>query len=70
MPRRSSAQSNQSNLFRLATPPLPAPALPPGFAYRDGLVSPEEEREPVEHFEALPFRPFEFHGFLGKRRVL
>jgi hypothetical protein len=70
MPRRSSALSNQGNLFGLDAPSVPAPALPAGFAYRDDVVTPEEERYLIEHFEALPFKPFEFHGFLGKRRVV
>jgi alkylated DNA repair dioxygenase AlkB len=46
------------------------PSLPDGFAYRTDLVTPDEERALVEHFAALPFRAFEFQGFLGKRRVV
>jgi alkylated DNA repair dioxygenase AlkB len=47
-----------------------APALPMGFVYRDAALSADEERRLVERFAALPLRPFEFHGYLGKRRVL
>ncbi len=47
-----------------------APALPPGFAYRDALISAAEEQALVERFAALPFAPFEFHGYLGKRRIV
>ncbi|HEY8255779.1 MAG TPA: alpha-ketoglutarate-dependent dioxygenase AlkB [Rhizomicrobium sp.] len=41
-----------------------------GFRYRDGLFSPAEEQDFVRGFEGLPFRPFEFHGYLGNRRVV
>ena len=70
MQRRSFALSNQANLFGIDAPSESAPELPSGFAYWDGLILPEEERELVEHFETLPFKPFEFHGFLGKRQVI
>ena len=48
----------------------PGPALPPGLRYRPDLISTEEERELVGQLAALPFRAFEFQGYLGKRRVL
>lgn len=70
IPRQSTALSNQGNVFVVEAPPTPIPALPVGFAYRDDLVSPEEECALAEQFEVLPFKPFEFHGFLGKRRVV
>jgi alkylated DNA repair dioxygenase AlkB len=44
--------------------------LPPGFVYRPDFVTAEEERTLVRALEPLPFRPFEFHGYLGKRRVV
>ncbi|HEX4294194.1 MAG TPA: hypothetical protein VHZ29_08670 [Rhizomicrobium sp.] len=44
--------------------------LPHGFQYRDGAVLVEEERALVAQFETLPLRPFEFHGYLGKCRVV
>jgi alkylated DNA repair dioxygenase AlkB len=62
--RRRPAVTGQANLFAAE------PALPAGFAYRDGVISPGEEQALVERFAALPFRPFEFHGYLGKRRVV
>lgn len=43
---------------------------PEGFAYRDAVLSAEEERACAERFAALPFAPFEFHGFVGKRRIV
>ncbi len=45
-------------------------AGPEGFAYRDGLLSSRDEAELVRHIEALPFKPFEFRGYLGKRRIV
>jgi alkylated DNA repair dioxygenase AlkB len=52
--------------------PLPAlpPALPEGFKYEAGLVAAEEERALVAAFADLPFRDFEFQGYVGKRRVV
>lgn len=47
-----------------------APALPAGFAYREDLIGPAGERALAGRFAALPFKPFEFHGYLGKRRVV
>ncbi|HEY4167292.1 MAG TPA: alpha-ketoglutarate-dependent dioxygenase AlkB [Reyranella sp.] len=29
-----------------------------------------EERDWLREIEALPFKPFEFHGYLGKRRIV
>ncbi len=46
------------------------PSLPAGFKYQPELVSPDEERGLVARFADLPFREFEFHGYLGKRRVV
>lgn len=52
------------------TPPslFPLRALPEGFQYQDEVLSPDQERTLVEKFASLPFREFEFGGFLGKRR--
>src|SRR5688572_5415950 len=57
-------QAAQPDLFRASA------ALPEGFAYRPDFLAPAEERELVERFAGLPFKEFEFHGYLGKRRVL
>jgi alkylated DNA repair dioxygenase AlkB len=46
------------------------PALPAGMKYVTDLISPDEERALVERFAKLPFKAFEFQGFLGKRRVV
>nr|WP_295371731.1 alpha-ketoglutarate-dependent dioxygenase AlkB [uncultured Sphingosinicella sp.] len=46
------------------------PELPEGFRYRPEFVTPEEEAELAKELSELPFREFEFQGFLGKRRVV
>jgi alkylated DNA repair dioxygenase AlkB len=48
----------------------PESALPAGLRYATDLLSPEEERALVERFAEVPFKAFEFQGFLGKRRVV
>jgi alkylated DNA repair dioxygenase AlkB len=57
-------KATQTDLFE------PAPNLPEGFRYRNDLISAEEECGLVEGLTGLPFAPFEFHGYLGKRRVV
>src|SRR5262245_58147452 len=44
--------------------------LPEGFRYEEELLAPDEERALLSMFEHLPFREFEFRGFLGKRRTV
>lgn len=44
--------------------------LPEGFKYQPELVSPAEEQELLRNLKDLPFKEFEFHGFLGKRRTV
>lgn len=56
---------DQPNLFE-----APPAGRPEGLAYRPELIGPEEEAELVAGFAALPFAPFEFQGFLGKRRTV
>jgi hypothetical protein len=46
-----------------------APKFPSGFRYLPELISRAEERRLVDNFQGLEFKPFEFHGFLGKRRI-
>jgi alkylated DNA repair dioxygenase AlkB len=48
----------------------PRAALPEGLEYRSGLVMPAEEAELIERFQTLDFKPFEFHGYFGNRRVV
>ena len=46
------------------------PRMPDGFRYQPDVISPAEERELLDHVRELPFREFEFQGYLGKRRVV
>ena len=57
---------SQADLFKTET----AEALPPGFRYRPELIDRAEEKRLISEFEKLKFAPFEFQGFLGKRRVI
>ena len=41
----------------------------PGFRYRPDLIDAEEEAALAAEVACLPFRPFEFQGFLANRRV-
>jgi hypothetical protein len=63
---RSQALSIAAQLDLLAPDPIPIE----GFAYQPDLVSPDLECELVACLGALAFKEFEFHGFLGKRRVV
>ena len=54
----------QLALFELASP------MPEGFRYAPDLIGTADEAGLVEAFASLPFKEFEFHGFLGKRRVV
>jgi alkylated DNA repair dioxygenase AlkB len=46
------------------------PPFPDGFRYQADVIAPDAEAALLDHVRALPFREFEFHGFLGKRRVV
>ena len=64
MTKRRRPPTSQSNLF------VVEPAVPEGFVYRDDVITAEEEQALIERFKELSFKPFEFHGFLGNRRVV
>jgi alkylated DNA repair dioxygenase AlkB len=44
--------------------------MPDGFAYRDDAIPEREAHALVPIFATLPFKPFEFHGYLGNRRTV
>lgn len=46
------------------------PQTPEGFAYQTNLITPDEEQELLSVIRALPFKEFEFQGYLGKRRIV
>ncbi|HEX8624716.1 MAG TPA: alpha-ketoglutarate-dependent dioxygenase AlkB [Allosphingosinicella sp.] len=55
----------QLNLFE-----DPPPGAPSGLVYAPGFIGPEEEAALAKRIAALPFKPFEFHGFTGNRRTV
>jgi alkylated DNA repair dioxygenase AlkB len=55
---------DQSDLF------VAERTAPAGFAYQDDVISTADERVLLGYFQELPFKPFEFHGFFGNRRVV
>ena len=44
--------------------------LPVGFRYQPGLIGTAEEQRLLGTMRSLPFKPFEFQGFLGKRETV
>jgi alkylated DNA repair dioxygenase AlkB len=63
---------NQPALFDLPDAPRPAHAtdLPNGLVYRPDLIDVGEEASLIKAIAALPFAPFQFHGYEGNRRVV
>jgi alkylated DNA repair dioxygenase AlkB len=47
-----------------------APVLPDGLHYAPDVLTRQEEKTLLHVLPSLPFKEFEFHGFLGKRRVV
>src|SRR6185503_1565939 len=58
------AAAHQPSLFEAP------PDLPPGMVYRPEFISAAEERELAAWLETLPFKPFLFQGFEGRRQVV
>jgi len=48
----------------------PKATAPEGLEYRHHFLLPDEEQVLAERFSSLPFKEFEFQGFLGKRRTV
>jgi len=44
--------------------------LPEGLTYQPDLITPAEQDALVSHISELPFREFQFHQFLAKRRTV
>jgi alkylated DNA repair dioxygenase AlkB len=44
--------------------------LPEGFQYQPDLLSSEQEQQLLDQMRGLPFKEFQFQGFVGKRRVV
>ena len=47
-----------------------APELPEGMRYLPELISEQEQQALLQALPGFPFKEFEFHGFLGKRRTV
>jgi alkylated DNA repair dioxygenase AlkB len=45
-------------------------SLPEGFQYQPEFLTKDEEKDLLAYVPDLSFKEFEFHGFLGKRRVV
>jgi alkylated DNA repair dioxygenase AlkB len=56
---------SQLGLFRSGSA-----AAPEGLVYVPDFIGEDEERALTGRIAALPFRPFEFHGFTGNRRTV
>jgi alkylated DNA repair dioxygenase AlkB len=54
----------QNDLFEAAD------SWPEGLRYAPDAMTPAQEQALVSELGQLPFKEFEFHGFLGKRRVV
>jgi alkylated DNA repair dioxygenase AlkB len=65
MSRRNLNAADQTDLFA-----MPRPLAADGFLYRSNVITAADEQALLEQIPALPFKPFEFHGFLGNRRVV
>jgi alkylated DNA repair dioxygenase AlkB len=62
--KASAARPAQADLFGEAA------AAPEGFGYQPGIIDVDEEDELAAHLAALPFEPFDFHGYLANRQVV
>jgi alkylated DNA repair protein (DNA oxidative demethylase) len=61
-------RAEQRSLFGETLDELPR--APAGLFRRLEFISPDEERELLECFAALPFQPFAFQGWFGKRETV
>src|SRR5690242_21668519 len=48
---------------------IPPSSLPPGFRYTRDIITPAEEAMLASEIARLELQPFEFHGYLGLRRI-
>ena len=43
---------------------------PQGFAYQREFITVQEQQQLLEQISALNFQPFDFHGYIAKRRIV
>ena len=48
----------------------PSQVVPRGFRYQEEAISKEEQSVLVTAIQSLDLKPFEFHGYIGNRRVI
>jgi alkylated DNA repair dioxygenase AlkB len=63
-PRGPSSSSPRADLFTAPN------GLPKGFCYRPNILSGGEEDGLAREVADLPFKPFDFHGYLANRQVV
>jgi alkylated DNA repair dioxygenase AlkB len=61
---RPYSSSDQANLFGALS------AMPEGFRYHPDLLTAAEEEALARELAALPFKPFDFHGYQANRQVV
>jgi alkylated DNA repair dioxygenase AlkB len=61
---RSFSPSPQADLFTAPN------GLPEGFCYRPNVISRNDEEALAREVADLPFKPFDFHGYLANRQVV
>jgi alkylated DNA repair dioxygenase AlkB len=61
--RARPSPSSQTDLFA-------APRLPDGFRYHADILTADEEEGLTRELGLLPFKPFDFHGYLANRRIV
>ena len=45
-------------------------ALPKGFLYHQNFLTEQDHADLLRVFESLPFEPFDFHGYIARRRIV
>jgi alkylated DNA repair dioxygenase AlkB len=63
-PAQAKQNSAQADLFAAPS------AMPDGFRYQPELIDEAEQQRLLAAMARLDFKPFEFHGFAGKREVI
>jgi alkylated DNA repair dioxygenase AlkB len=61
---RSFSPSPHADLFTAPN------GLPEGFCYRPNVISRNDEEALARELADLPFKPFDFHGYLANRQVV
>ncbi|MGZ6039601.1 MAG: alpha-ketoglutarate-dependent dioxygenase AlkB [Phenylobacterium sp.] len=62
--------ARQPSLFEEPAAPAAPANLPEGFLYQPEFLSPDEETKLATWLATLPFQPFQFRGYEGRRRVI